>query len=124
MSTLFQRVGGEAWFIELVDRFYDRVEQDPLLRPMYPEDLSGPRHRLAAFLAERWGGPPAYSEERGHPRLRMRHFPFPIDPGARDAWVRHMTQAVGAGGLSKGDRAGLLAYFESAATMVVNRPAP
>ena len=87
-------VVGDDFFVELVDRFYAGVEGDPTLRPMYPEDLSGARRRLALFLIQYWGGPPTYSEERGHPRLRMRHMPFVVDEVARDAWLAHMRHAL------------------------------
>lgn len=121
-STLYERVGGTAWFVELVDRFYDGVADDPVLRPMYPDDLTASRAHLAAFLVQYWGGPATYSEARGHPRLRMRHAPFPIAGAARDAWLRHMRAAVEAGGLSPDDEAAVLGYFEMAARHLVNRP--
>jgi hemoglobin len=91
--TVHDLVGSE-FFEELVDRFYAGVEGDDLLRPMYPDDLGGARRRLALFLIQYWGGPGTYSELRGHPRLRMRHMPFPVDIAARDAWLGHMTAAV------------------------------
>jgi hemoglobin len=121
-DTLFSRVGGEAWFVALVDRFYDRVATDPLLRPLYPEDLTPGRAHLAAFLAQYWGGPPNYTAERGHPRLRQRHFPFAIGGAERDTWVSHMTAAVRAGGLSPADEREIVDYLEMAATSLVNHP--
>jgi hemoglobin len=120
-SSLYDRVGGEAWFVDLVDRFYDLVENDPVLRPLYPEDLTGPREHLAGFLAERWGGPPRYSDARGHPRLRMRHAPFAIGPAERDGWYRLMSTALEGSELGGADRTELLAYFDSTATMLLNR---
>jgi hemoglobin len=122
-DTLFSRVGGEAWFVALVDRFYEMVETDPVLRPLYPEDLAPGRAHLAAFLAQYWGGPANYTAERGHPRLRQRHFPFAIGSAERDTWVSHMTAAVRAGGLSPGDEHEILDYFEMAATSLVNQAA-
>jgi hemoglobin len=89
-------VGGDAFFTELVDRFYDEVAQDPVLRPLYPEDLADSRRHLALFLRQYWGGPGTYSEERGHPRLRLRHAPFAIGEPERDAWLRHMLAALDA----------------------------
>jgi hemoglobin len=89
-------VGGEAFFVELVDRFYDGVAADPLLRPMYPDDLTEPRRHLALFLQQYWGGAGTYSEERGHPRLRMRHAPFTVGEPERDAWLHHMLGALDA----------------------------
>src|SRR5437660_535360 len=93
-STLYDRVGGEAYFVELVEGFYDRVERDSALRAIYPPNLEPGKANLAAFLAQYWGGPPNYSARRGHPRLRMRHFRFAIGARERDAWVHHMLGAV------------------------------
>lgn len=99
--SLFSRVGSDddaraSFFERLVDAFYDGVAQDPVLLPMYPEqpDLTGARHRLTLFLIQYWGGPTTYMEERGHPRLRMRHFPFHVGPLERDHWLMHMAAAV------------------------------
>lgn len=92
--TVHQAVGGDEFFVELVERFYAGVAEDPTLRHMYPEDLAEPKRHLAGFLIQFWGGSQAYSEERGHPRLRMRHFPFQIGPAERDAWFRHMMAAL------------------------------
>ena len=88
-------VVGSDFFAELVERFYEGVATDPLLRPMYPEeDLAPAKARLAMFLVQYWGGPTTYSDHRGHPRLRMRHAPFRVDTAARDAWLRHMDTAL------------------------------
>jgi hemoglobin len=93
--TFYEAVGGAPTFRKLVARFYEGVATDPLLRPMYPEEDLGPAEdRLRMFLEQYWGGPTTYSEQRGHPRLRMRHFPFKVDPAARDAWLSHMRVAV------------------------------
>src|SRR4051794_24110710 len=121
MDSVFDRVGGEPFFVDLVDRFYAGVEADPLLRPLYPEDLAAPRRHLALFLAQYWGGPPAYNLERGHPRLRMRHVPFAIGSAERDAWLRHMLAAVDESTASDTDKAALRGYFASAATSLINR---
>ncbi|HET9542577.1 MAG TPA: globin [Acidimicrobiales bacterium] len=120
-DTLFDRAGGQPWFDALVERFYEAVEDDPLLRPIYPEDLGPGKRGLALFLGQYWGGPDAYSAERGHPRLRARHLPFAIDTPERDAWVVLMTAAVRAGGLSAEDEADFLAYVETAATHMINQ---
>ena len=120
MQTLYDRVGGQAWFDALVDRFYAGVAADPLLRPMYPDDLAEPKAHLAGFLAQYWGGPPEYSMVRGHPRLRMRHIPFVIGQEQRDAWFSHMDAAVRAGGLDPDDEAAVLGYFSSAADAMIN----
>jgi hemoglobin len=118
---MYQRVGGDAWFVALVDRFYDRVAAEPLLQPMYPDDLTEPKAHLVGFLIQYWGGPTSYSEQRGHPRLRMRHAPFVIGPAERDAWYRSMASAVHAGGLAAEDEATFLAYFDMAATAMINQ---
>ena len=121
-NSLYERVGGDTFFTSLVDRFYGGIETDPILRPLYPDDLGPPRRRLALFLAQYWGGPHTYSEERGHPRLRMRHVRFPIGQTERDAWLAHMRAAVEASHAEAPDAAALMAYFESAATSLLNRP--
>jgi len=117
---MYERVGGEKFFAALVDRFYAGVVVDPILRPLYPEDLSASKDHLAMFLAQYWGGPRVYSEARGHPRLRMRHAPFAIGELERDAWLRHMTEAVRSGDLAPEDEAEMLAYFEMAAAQLLN----
>lgn len=119
--TIYDALGGETFFYELVGRFYDGVENDPILRPMYPEDLGPARRRLALFLIQFFGGPTTYSQERGHPRLRARHLVFPIDQAARDAWVQHMRAAVDATPLPDDARDRLMRYFEEAATFLINR---
>jgi hemoglobin len=120
VRSLYERVGGEPFFFELVDRFYDGVADDPVLRPMYPEDLSESRTHLALFLIQYWGGPRTYQEERGHPRLRMRHAPHRIDDVARDAWLAHMGAALSAMELSDHDRDELSSYLEMAAQQLRN----
>ena len=95
-APLYDRVGGMSFFERLVDAFYDGVATDEVLLPLYPEqpDLTGARHRLTLFLAQYWGGPTTYMDERGHPRLRMRHMPFTVGPLERDRWLAHMAAAV------------------------------
>ncbi len=95
-TQLYAAVGGAPFFERLVDAFYDGVAADPLLLPLYPDapELKGARRRLTLFLIQYWGGPATYSDERGHPRLRLRHLPFTIGPAERDAWLAHMTRAV------------------------------
>ena len=93
-ATVYDVVG-PSFFVELVERFYEGVAGDPVLRPLYPdEDLTGAKGRLHGFLVQYWGGPTDYSDARGHPRLRMRHAPFAIGAEQRDAWLAHMTRAV------------------------------
>jgi hemoglobin len=124
--TLFFRVGGMPFFEELVDAFYDGVATDEVLLPLYPEqpDLTGARHRLALFLAQYWGGPTTYMEERGHPRLRMRHLPFHVGPLERDRWLVHMAAAVERTceerGLAADVADELMAYFVPAAEHLRN----
>jgi hemoglobin len=91
---VFDRVGGMDAFVSLVDAFYAKVARDELLRPMYPEDLEPGKRHLAMFLAQYWGGGPIYSQERGHPRLRMRHAPFRVTPEAAQRWAQHMAASI------------------------------
>jgi hemoglobin len=122
--SVYELAGGEPAFRLLVRRFYERVAADPVLRAVYPEeDLSGATERLTLFLIQYWGGPPTYSEQRGHPRLRLRHQPFAIGQRERDAWLGHMTVAVESMDLPPGVRKALLDYFETASTAMINRPA-
>jgi len=120
MSSLYERVGGEQFFTTLVERFYAGVAVDPLLRPLYPEQLGASKRHLALFLEQYWGGPTTYSDQRGHPRLRMRHAHFLIGAAERDAWLRHMTAAVKAAGLDEADEEELLSYFSMAARSLEN----
>jgi hemoglobin len=117
-------LGGEEFFTDLVDRFYAGVAADPLLRPLYPDDLTDSRHHLALFLVQYWGGPGTYSDLRGHPRLRMRHAPFVITEAERDAWLRHMAAALDATiasrDLDPSVEARLREYFDRAADFLVN----
>ena len=120
MENLYDRIGEEG-FTKLTKVFYEGVAQDPLLKPMYPEEDLGPaERRLRMFLEQYWGGPDAYQQERGHPRLRMRHFEFRIGPKARDAWLNHMRKAVSALELSELDEAMLWDYLERAAHAMLN----
>jgi hemoglobin len=118
--TVYERVGGQPFFDRLVERFYTGVEADPVLRPMYPDDLAESRRTLAGFLAQYWGGPPDYSAERGHPRLRMRHAPFTIGQVQRDHWLAHMIDAVRAAELPDDVEAAMVDYFATAATAMIN----
>jgi hemoglobin len=93
--TLYEAAGGLPFFTALVDAFYEGIVGDPVLAPLYPaDDMDGARHRLTLFLAQYWGGPTTYMEERGHPKLRMRHMPFHVGPTERDHWLIHMAAAV------------------------------
>jgi hemoglobin len=120
-ETFFHQIGGHATFRRLVDAFYRGVADDPVLKPMYPEEDLGPAsERLTMFLEQYWGGPGTYSEERGHPRLRMRHTPFKVNPDARDRWLKHMRDAVEQLGLPPLQEETLWAYLERAAFAMVN----
>lgn len=120
-ANVFEAAGGEPAFRELVGRFYARVASDPVLRAVYPEeDLSGATERLTLFLIQYWGGPSTYSQQRGHPRLRMRHQPFSIGRRERNAWLGHMTAAVDSLDLAPGVRKALLDYFDAASTAMIN----
>ena len=121
--SVYELAGGEETFRLLVRRFYARVATDPILRAVYPdEDLSGATERLTLFLIQYWGGPTTYSDQRGHPRLRMRHQPFVIGQAERDAWLGHMKTAVDSLDLAPAVRKALLDYFETASTAMINRP--
>lgn len=127
--TLHEAVGGDDYFVRLVDRFFDDVEQNSLIRPMYPKSLKESRFRTWSFLAQYWGGPQTYSDKRGHPRLRMRHMPFEIGTAERDAWYELMEVAVDETPLPQGlpaeavteIRGMLNGYFDRAATAMINQ---
>jgi hemoglobin len=121
--TVFEAAGGMPFFEALVDRFYDGVAADPVLLRLYPQpdDLTDARHHLTLFLAQYWGGPSTYQEERGHPRLRMRHAPFAIGPEERDHWLAHMQAALDALEPEPEVRARFNEYFGFAAESMRNR---
>lgn len=125
IGNLYQAAGGEPTFRLLVSRFYAGVADDPVLRPLYPEEeLASATERLTLFLIQFWGGPSTYNEQRGHPRLRMRHQPFAIGQLERDAWLGHMRDAVDSLELNPAVRRALIDYFETASTAMINQPAP
>ncbi|MEV0397533.1 globin [Polymorphospora rubra] len=120
-ETFFALIGGEPTFRKLVAEFYRGIAADPVLRPMYPEaDLGPATERMTLFLMQYWGGPNTYSQERGHPRLRMRHAPFRIGAAERDAWLGHMRRAVDSVELPPDQAATLWDYLERAAYFMVN----
>ena len=120
--SLYERVGGEDTFRDLVAQFYARVAVDPILRPLYPDDdFRAAAERLTMFLIQYWGGPSTYSAQRGHPRLRMRHAPFHIGPAARDRWVTLMMAAVDGLDLEPADDAELRTYLVTAALSLQNQ---
>jgi hemoglobin len=119
--SFYDAIGGHETFVRLVDRFYAGVADDEVLRPMYPEaDLGPAAERLRMFLEQYWGGPTTYGEQRGHPRLRMRHAPFQVNPDARDRWLRHMRDAVDSLHLPPMYESQLWDYLERAAWSMVN----
>jgi hemoglobin len=122
IASLYERAGGAPFFEALVGRFYAAVARDPLLRPIYPDaDLAPAQRRLTLFLVQYWGGPTTYDDERGHPRLRMRHAPFTIGPGERDRWLELMRAAL-ADVAPPDDVAGELdRYFAMSAEAMRNR---
>ena len=121
-DQIFKAIG-EDGFVRLIRAFYAQVPADPILGPMYPQDdLAGAEQRLREFLIGRFGGPPRYIEQRGHPRLRMRHNPFTIDVAARDRWVTLMDRALDAAQLPEDAAAVLRDFFHSTATFMINRP--
>jgi hemoglobin len=123
MSNFYEQVGGDKFFADLVSQFYAVVATDPILRPMYPEnDLQGAAQRLQWFLEQYWGGPDTYQENRGHPRLRMRHAQFSINAAARDAWLNAMHQAVEGVEIDAALKGELWGYLEMAANSLVNQP--
>ena len=120
-DSFYETIGGHDTFVRLVDEFYRGVAGDPVLRPMYPEQDLGPAaERLTLFLEQYWGGPTTYSDERGHPRLRMRHAPFKVNPDARDRWLLHMRAAVDSLDLAPLHQAQLWDYLERAAYSMLN----
>jgi len=120
--SFYEEVGGHAFFADLVSQFYSHVATDPILRPMYPdEDLKGAAVRLQKFLEQYWGGPDTYSQERGHPRLRMRHAGFHINRAAHDAWINAMRKAVEGVDIDETHKKVLWSYLEMAAASLVNQ---
>ena len=120
-GNFFDLVGGSATFKKLVAKFYEGVASDDVLRPMYPEEDLGPAaERLRMFLEQYWGGPTTYQEQRGHPRLKMRHSPFKINPLARERWLFHMKAAVDELNLAPLHKAELWGYLDRAATAMLN----
>ena len=121
LLSFYDEVGGEPVFAKLAHEFYKGVAKDPVLKPMYPEEDLGPaEERLKLFLEQYWGGPSTYSDTRGHPRLRMRHMPYKINPDARDRWLGHMENAVDSLKLPPLQRETLLEYLERAAYAITN----
>ena len=119
-QSIYDLVGGMAWFHDLCTRFYLRVADDEVLRPLYPDDLEPSRYWLALFLAQYWGGPVQYSRGRGRPRLRMRHAHFRVGRLERDRWYEHMTAALDEKEIEIEVHRQMLDYFSMAANHLVN----
>jgi len=120
-QTVYEMIGGEDTFRRLVDIFYAKVEADDELRAIFPDDLEPGKKWQWLFLMQYWGGPTRYGEERGHPRLRMRHGPYSITPDLGKRWVRCMLEAIDEVGIQEPARAEMRAYFERGAMFMVNR---
>lgn len=118
--SVYDFIGGEPVIREIVRRFYDRIEADPVLRPMFPDDLGPGREYQALFLIQYFGGPRTYLDVRGHPRLRARHMPFVIDQQARDHWLQHMLDAIDEVGVEEPARGIMRQYFERASEFMIN----
>ena len=119
---MYERVGGMPFFETLVDHFYVGVVADEVLWPLYPDqsDLEGAKRRFTLFLGQYWGGPQTYMEERGHPKLRLRHMPFHVGPLERDRWLVHMAAAIELTTTDESIQQELLAYFVPAAEHLRN----
>ena len=121
--NFYEKMGGEKNFLELTRRFYENVSKNPVLKPMYPEDdMAGAERRLRMFLEQYWGGPNTYSQERGHPRLRMRHMPFYISKVEHDAWLQCMHAALIDLEMAEEMKEELWTYFQYAANSMINQP--
>jgi hemoglobin len=120
--TLYERVGGDEFFVRLVEEFYAGVVTDQVLWPLYPDqsDLDGAKERLTLFLIQYWGGPTSYMDVRGHPKLRMRHMPYLIGPKERDQWLLHMAAAVESSTEDQHIKDEMMSYFASAAEHLRN----
>ena len=121
MQSVYDMLGSEEPFRKLVDSFYAKIEGDAVLRPMFPDNLEQSKRWQFLFLLQFFGGPKRYMQERGHPRLRMRHFPFPIDAQARDHWLQHMLAAIDDVGIPEPARSVMREYFERASAFLINR---
>jgi len=122
--SIFEFVGGDEKFKQLVDEFYARIERDEVLRPIFPADLESGKRWQFLFLTQFFGGPARYQQERGHPRLRMRHMPFPIDANVRQRWLTHMLAAIDAVGIAEPARSTMREYFERGSEFMINVYAP
>jgi hemoglobin len=118
--SVYDLVGGDPTFRRLVDTFYDKIQADPDLRAIFPPDLEPGKQWQFLFLTQFFGGPTRYAQERGHPRLRMRHMPFPIDPPARDRWLKYMLESIDEMGIVEPARSTMREYFERGSALMIN----
>ncbi len=123
-QTVFEQIGGLPTFERLVNDFYSRIEADPELRRVFPPDIEEGKIGQTLFLAQYFGGPDVYNQQRGHPRLRMRHAPFEIGRRERDLWLEHMLEAVDAVGIAEPARTEMREYFIRASTFMINKLEP
>ncbi len=119
--SVYDMIGGEITIFKLVDVFYTKLAQDEELKSLFPEDLSEGKYWQFLFLMQYWGGPTRYAEMRGHPRLRMRHMPFPITPLLKDKWLKCMLEAIDIVGIQEPARSTMRQYFEQGASFMINR---
>ncbi len=122
IASIFEEIGSEKPIQQLVESFYAKVEQDKVLRPLYPEDLTQPKRFLTLFLIQRFGGPSTYSEERGHPRMRARHMPFKIGVKEKEAWMANMMSALETVPKLTSHKELLQKYFDDFANFMINQP--
>lgn len=120
-QTVYEMIGGEPTFRRLVDAFYARIEADEALRAIFPTDLGPGKKHQYLFLMQYWGGPNLYAQERGHPRMRLRHAPYAITPDLSARWVMHMHAAIDEVGIQEPARSMMREYFEQGAAFLVNR---
>ncbi|MGB7339382.1 MAG: globin [Phototrophicaceae bacterium] len=120
--SVYDQIGGEETFRTLVDTFYNKVEADPELRTIFPDDLEPGKKWQFLFLMQYWGGPQRYGAERGHPRLRMRHAPYGISPKLSNLWAQYMLEAIDEIGIQEPARTTMREYFQNGASFLVNRP--
>ena len=123
-ASIYEIIGGEQTFRNLVDTFYRKVEADETLRAIFPDDLEAGKQWQFLFLIQYWGGPQRYGAERGHPRLRMRHYPYPITPELANLWLQYMLESIDEVGIQEPERTIMREYFEHGAKFLVNRYPP
>lgn len=119
-SSIYDHIGGQLTIDNLVDVFYAKIEADPELRAIFPDDLEPGKHWQKLFLAQLFGGPMLYNQQRGHPRLRMRHMSFSVSPRSAELWLKHMHAAIDEIGIQEPERSAMFEYFDRAAPHMIN----